>query len=657
MADVKKLSGEEKLRLVMGENDWNNFDLDGKIYKFRVSDATCGLRMKADFDKSDEPTTPSTAYPSSQAIANSWDPKLAFDMGRAMANDCIEKGVDIVLGPGVNIKRLPVCGRNFEYYSEDPVLAGYIAKGYIEGLQSEHIGACVKHYCANNIEYARLFCSSEMDERTLREIYLRVFEIAMEAKPWTVMCSYNLLRGTLMSENGKMFDLLRDEFGFDGLVMSDWCAVRRSSRSINGGLDLEMPHHDGRAAEAREDYAAGLFDGKMLDRAAGRVVALAEKCGAESKKRKLTMTSEEREAFVVRAARESVVLLKNDGALPLKNETLLMTGAPERRFYEGGGSAFVTPTKPYLRLGAALRELGFDTSYREAVRDVVGGQACMNGSAVSCREELLQRDAAIIEVGDPDSVETECRDRQTIKLCKEEVSVIKYLRKTCPGKKIIVVVYAGSAIDMSDWIDDADAVVWAGYCGQGGNRAVAEILAGITNPSGRLSETFPLRLEDVRAMHSPVDPETVIYEEGLMVGYRYFETCSVPVLFPFGYGLSYSSFEYSNLSLSLGEDGLTAEFDIENTSDRDGSEVSQLYISFDCGEEGRPALELKGFAKTPVKAHGRARASIFADAKYLSYYSNKEKRRMPLDGFTVKIGRNCRDIVLTEEIKPTGPCC
>ena len=650
MIDVKKLNGEEKLRLVMGANDWNNCDLDGRIYKFRVSDATCGLRMTADVGKEGETQVPSTAYPSSQSIADSWDPSLAYEMGRAMANDCIEKGVDIVLGPGVNIKRLPVCGRNFEYYSEDPLLAGYMAKGYVDGLQSEHVGACVKHYCANNIEYARLYCSSEVDERTLREIYLRVFEIAMEAKPWTVMCSYNLLNGTLMSENGRMFDLLRDEFGFDGLVMSDWCAVRRSSRSVNGGLDLEMPYHENRAKELKEDYANGLVDEKMLDRAAGRVVALADRCKAESEKRELTMTAEEREEFVVRAARESIVLLKNDGALPLKNETLLMTGAPERSFYEGGGSAFVTPSKPYLRLGVALRELGFDTSYREAVRDVVGGQACMNGSAVSCREELLRRDAAIIEVGDPSTVETECRDRQTIKLCKEEVSVIKYLRRTCPGKKIIVVVYAGSAIDMSDWIDDADAVLWAGYCGQGGNRAVAEILAGRVNPSGRLSETFPRSLSDVKAMHSHIDPETAVYEEGLMVGYRYFVTCGVPVLFPFGFGLSYSSFEYSNLTLSRDGASLTAEFDITNTSDVDGKEVSQLYVSFDTPDGGRPSLELKGFTKTDVKARSTVRAKITVDGRYLTYFSEKEKRFIPIGEMTVKIGRSCLDVVLEKRV-------
>ena len=321
MIDVKKLSGEDKLRLVMGRNSWSNYSLGGKLYSFNVSDASNGLRTKEDLEDDDSPTQTSIAYPSSQMLANSWDVNLAEEYGRALANDCIEKGIDIVLGPGVNIKRLPICGRNFEYYSEDPVLAGYIAKGFVTGLQKEHIGACVKHYCANNIEYARLFDSSEVDERTLREIYLRVFQIAMEAKPWTVMCSYNLLNGTLMSENGKMFDLLRDEFGFDGLVMSDWSAVRRSSRSINGGLDLEMPHNTPRETEMRADYAAGLVDEKMLDRAAGRVIALAEKCGEESKKRKLTMTTEEREEFVVKAARESIVLLKNkEGALPLTNE-------------------------------------------------------------------------------------------------------------------------------------------------------------------------------------------------------------------------------------------------------------------------------------------------------------------------------------------------
>lgn len=651
MIDVTKLSSEEKLRLVMARNSWSNYTLGGKLYQFNVSDATCGLRKKIDLEDDDSETEPSIAYPSSQALANSWDVKLAEQFGRAIANDCIDKGIDIVLGPGVNIKRLPICGRNFEYFSEDPILAGYIAKGYVEGLQREHIGACVKHYCLNNIEYARLFDSSEVDERTMREIYLRVFEIAMEAKPWTVMCSYNLLNGTLMSENGKMFDLLRDEFGFDGLVMSDWSAVRRSSSSINGGLDLEMPHNTPRETVMREDYAAGLVDEKMLERAASRVIALADKIGEEAKKRKSDMTVEEREEFVVEAARNSIVLLKNKGgALPLTNETIMITGAPERELYRGGGSAKVEPSKPYLRLGVALRELGLDTSYRESVREVVGGQACMNGSAVSCREELEGRDAAIIEVGNPSSVETEGRDRQTIKLCNEEISIIKYLAKKCPDKKIIVVVYAGSAVDMSDWIDNVDAVVWAGYPGQGGNRAVAEVLTGKVNPSGKLSETFPLHLEDVKAMHSHVDPETVVYEEELDVGYRYFETANVPVLFPFGYGLSYSEFEYKNLTVTDGEKVLTAEFDIENVSDIDGKETAELYVSFETGEKGRPSIELKGFTKVFVAAHKTARAKITVDKKYMNYYSTKTNKFEPIGKCTVKIGKNVRDIVLEKEI-------
>ena len=651
MIDVKNLSGEEKLRLVMARNSWSNYTLGGKLYQFNVSDATCGLRKKVDLEDDDSETEPSIAYPSSQMLANSWDVKLAEEFGRAVANDSIDKGIDIVLGPGVNIKRLPICGRNFEYFSEDPILAGYIAKGYVTGLQKEHVGACVKHYCLNNIEYARLFDSSEVDERTMREIYLRVFEIAMEAKPWTVMCSYNLLNGTLMSENGKMFDLLRDEFGFDGLVMSDWSAVRRSSRSINGGLDLEMPHNTPRETVMREDYAAGLVDEKMLDRAASRVIALAEKVGKEAKKRKSDMTVEEREEFVVKAARESIVLLKNkNGALPLKNETVMITGAPERELYRGGGSAKVEPSKPYLRLGVALRELGIDTSYRESVREVVGGQACMNGSAISCREELEGRDAAIIEVGDPASVETECRDRQTIKLCREEISVIKYLAEKCPSKKIIVVVYAGSAIDMTDWIDDVDAVVWAGYPGQGGNRAVAEVLTGKVNPSGKLSETFPLHLEDVKAMHSHIDPETVVYEEELDVGYRYFETAGVPVLFPFGFGLSYSEFKYSNLKIENGDKVLTASFDIENVSDIDGKEAAQLYVSFETGEKGRPAIELKGFTKVDVPAHSKVRAAITVDKKYLTYFSQRTQKFEPIEKFTVKIGKNVHEIVLTAEV-------
>lgn len=646
MVDVKTLSAEEKLTLVMGRDSWRISDLGGKIESFRVSDGPVGLRTVIDPDDEGKGYAKSIAYPSAQVLSHTWDTDMARKYGEAIGCDCADAGVDIILGPAVNIKRTPLCGRNFEYFSEDPILAGYMAKAYVEGVQSMHVGTCVKHYCCNNAEYARLFASSEVDERTLREIYLRQFEIAMRAKPWSVMCSYNLVCGTLMSENAELFRVLREELGFDGLIMSDWCAVRRTARSINAGLDLEMPYYEIREKQFREDYASGLVDGEALDKSAGRVLSLAEKCAAERKKRTAALTRAERDALALDAAREGIVLLKNDGVLPLTDETLVVTGAPERAYYTGGGSARVDPIKDYKRLSAALREHGFDAVYRETVRENVGGTVCLNGSVPSCREELTSRDAVIIEVGESCTTETESRDRQTIKLAAEEVDVIKYLAAV--GKKTVVVVYAGSAVDMSDWAGLVDAIIYAGYAGQNGNDAVADIISGAVNPSGKLTETFPCALSDVPAVNSRRDPENVYYDEGLMVGYRYFATANAPVLYPFGYGLSYSEFEYSGLEIENGEETLVARFDITNKSDIGGKEVAQLYVGGFAEGENRPVRELKGFAKVFVAPHETKRVTIEVPKKDLMYFDGGWKNAKR--GFEVQIGKSSLDIVMKKTV-------
>lgn len=644
-----KLTSAEKLRAVMGKDSWHNDDLGGKIYRFRVSDGPIGLRTVIDPDDESKGYRAYNAYPSMQVLSHTWDVALAGRYGKAIASDCAEAGVDIILGPAANIKRLPTCGRNFEYVSEDPLLAGYIAKAYIEGVQEEHVGTCLKHYCCNNAEYARLFCSSDVDKRTLREIYLRQFEIAVRAKPWSVMCSYNLTNGVLMSENAELFAELRERLGFDGLIMSDWTAVRRTSRSINAGLDLEMPYNEARAKKFAEDHANGLVREEALDASAGRVTALAEKCGAEAKLRRVTLTQEERDAIALEVAEEGIVLLKNkDGALPLSDETIVVTGAPERKLYKGGGSADVEPEKPYKRLGAALRERGFDAVYRETVRENVGGTVCLNGSDPSCREELLSRDAVIIEVGNNSSVETEGKDRQTIKLATEEEETVKYLAGT--GRKVIVIVYAGSAVDMSGWADFADAIVWAGFGGQNANDAVANVLCGKKNPCGKLTETFPMKLEDVKAMHSYRDPERIEYGEKLMVGYRYFGTEGVGVMFPFGFGLSYSSFEYSDPAAVKTEDGYNVYVSVKNTSGTDGKEIVQVYASDFAAGEGRPVKELKGFAKVSVGAGQTVRAEIHIDARDMRYCDEAGEWHDPLGDLSFLVGASCEDIRFTVKI-------
>ena len=648
--NVKDLTADEKRRLVMGKNDWNNEDFDGKLYRFRLSDGPVGVRAPLDLHDGSFGSHPSIAYPSTQILSHTWNTALAEQQGKAIGCDCVDLGMDVILGPAVNIKRVPICGRNFEYYSEDPLLAGMMARSYIVGVQSEHVGTCLKHFCCNNIEYARLFGSSEVDERTLCEIYLRQFEIALEAKPWTVMCSYNVLNGVLVSENKPLFDRLRGEMGFDGLVMSDWSAVRRSSRSINAGIDLEMPHNNGREKQCIEDLANGLIDPDALDAAASRVIALADKCGAESKLRKVDLTVEEREQIAAKIAEEGIVLLKNKNhALPLSGERLVVTGAPERHYYAGGGSACVVPTKEYVRLGHALAELGYDVCYRETVRENVGGSACMNGSAISAKDELLARDAVIVEVGNPGSVETEGRDRQTIRLSREEEEIILHLAKT--GKKVIVVVFAGSAVDMSAWIDAVDAVVWAGYLGQCGNPVLAKVLTGAVNPSGKLTETFALHAEDIPAMRAYHDPDVFRYEEKLGVGYRYFETANAPVLFPFGFGLSYSTFTYGDLQVKDLGDEIAATFTVTNDSDVDGKEAAQLYVDAPAGEADRPVRELKGFAKVALRAHESKTVTVTARKKDLRFVSLATNAWTERKGkVNVQIGKSAHEIVLAADI-------
>lgn len=644
-----KLTSAEKLRLVMGKDGWHNDDLGGKIYKFRLSDGPVGLRTVVDPEDESKGYRAFNAYPSIQMLSHSWDVALAAKYGKAIASDCAEAGVDIILGPAANIKRLPTCGRNFEYISEDPLLAGYFAKAYIEGVQGEHVGTCLKHYCCNNAEYARLFCSSDVDARTLREIYLRQFEIAVRARPWSVMCSYNLTNGVLMSENAALFDELRGRMGFDGLIMSDWTAVRRTSRSIGSGLDLEMPYNEPRAKKFAEDYENGLVSEAALDASAKRVIALADKCEAEAKLRRVTLTQEERDAIALEVAEEGIVLLKNEnGTLPLKDEKIVVTGAPERSLYKGGGSANVEPMKPYKRLGNALRERGFDAVYRETVRENVGGTICMNGSDPSCREELLTRDVAVIEVGNNASVETEGKDRQTIKLSTEEEETIRYLAGT--GKKTVVVVYAGAAVDMSGWIKYADAVVWAGFGGQNGNDAVANVLCGKKNPCGKLTETFPMKLDDVKATRSYRDPERIEYGEKLMVGYRQSDTEGTPVLFPFGFGLSYSSFEYANPEAKKTDGGYVVYVDVKNVSATDGKEIVQVYASDFADGDGRPKKELKGFTKVAVPAGKTVRAEIFIDARDMRFCDEDGEWHDPHESFSLLVCASCDDERFTLKI-------
>ena len=645
--DIKKLTAKQKVKLVMGADFWTNYDLDGAIYKFVVSDGPVGLRQPIDRTTTEQhDCIKSVAYPSFQMLSQTWDTALAYKMGKSLGNDCIEQKVDILLAPGVNIKRLPTCGRNFEYLSEDPLIAGEFAKEYIEGVQSMHVGTALKHYCANNCERSRHWISSEVDERTLREIYIKPFEIASKAKPWTVMSSYNLVNGVRMSEHKKLYSLLREEFGFDGMIMSDWEAVKDSEASLNAGLDWEMPYN----AEHQKQMLdkADKLDAAKLDESAARVIALAERCERESKLRKTDMTLEQRRAVALEIEEEGITLLKNDGALPIKGGKTVVTGAAAKNYYFGGGSSNVYPEREFEPLATALVNEGADAYYTDSVWEATGHQTNLSNlkNAVA---EAAKVDCTVICVGNPNTCEYESADRQQIKLSKEEELAIVSLAEA--SEKIIVVVYAGAAVDMSGWIDEVDAVVWAGYGGEYVNKAVARVLTGKVNPSGKLTETFPLALEDVPAENAYSDEAVMLYSEGLNVGYRYFDTFGVPVLFPFGFGLSYSQFSYCNLSVERCGKDVKLGFDIENLSDIDGKEVAQVYVREITREVYRPYKELKAFKKVFVKARNKTRVEITLDRSAFAYYSVAKDCWTVHGGiFEILVGASSENILLKNKI-------
>ena len=644
---LSQMTAEQKVKLIMGADFWTNYDVDGLVYKFVVSDGPVGLRQPLDRMTADQhDCIRSVAYPSFQILSQTWDVSLAYLLGQSLGNDCIEQNVDILLAPGVNVKRLPTNGRNFEYLSEDPLIAGTFAREYIKGVQSKHVGATLKHFCCNNSEISRHWTSMEVDERTLREIYLRPFEIACEAKPWAVMCSYNLVNGVRMSEHEKLYGVLRGEFGFDGLIMSDWWADKDSEKSLNAGLNLEMPYDEEHQKQMLAK--ADKLDRTKLTECAGYVLDFAAKCEKEKPLRTLDMTVEQRRAVAMKIEEEGIVLLKNDGVLPIKGKRALVTGAPAVQYYFGGGSSQVYPESEFVPLGAALNREGVQADYVESVSYTKGHQACL-GNLKEAVLRAAQSEYTIICVGENNSCEYEEADRQQIKLSKEEELAILSIAKMCD--KVAVVVYAGAAIDMSGWLDKVNAVVWAGYGGEFVSQAVAEVLTGKVNPSGKLTETFPLSLEDVPAENTYSDEAVMVYSEGLNVGYRYFDTYRKPVLYPFGFGLSYSEFRYGNLRVENKGDKVILKFDVENISDMGGKEIAQVYVRELTKEVYRPYKELKAFKKIFVPAHNKTETEIILDRSAFAYYSvAKDKWTVKPGVFEIIVGASVSDERLSAKI-------
>ncbi len=657
--DLKDLTIEEKLRLLCARDCWHTCDFDGKLPLVKLTDASMGIRMLADPAHWEKGDKPSVAYPSMQMLCNTWDLETVRTYAECVADDCLDYGADVLLGPGVNIKRSPLCGRNYEYISEDPFLAGTVAREYISALQNEGAGACVKHFCCNNLEYNRLQQSSEVDERTLREIYYKPFEMACEAKPVCIMSSYNRINGVYGSEYKKGYDVLRNEYGFDGLMISDWGAVRDRTKAAKAGLDLEMPFYPEHWNQLVNNFEAGKISEEEIDMCAQRVFDMVYRCKELQKGKTRKHTQAERIAFTQKAEEEGIVLLKNNGVLPLKKgQSLSMCGwfarpcaygGKKPELISGGGSGYVTRITPMFDMLEIMQRVhGGNIMYEPAFSENgVDSSFMIPGNAVS---NAAMSDVNLVFAGTGANLECEGSDKKTMNLCKAQERTI--LDTAAVNPNTVVVLFAGSPVDMSEWIDEVAAVVYVGFPGEMGGEAIANVLTGKVNPSGKLSETFPLCYEDTPAAHGYLDSTVTRYEEGLDVGYRYYGTYGVPVLFPFGHGLSYSKFEYQNLFLKKSGDELEVNFEIENVSEIDGKEVSQVYVRAISSYVYRPYKELKGFAKTLVKAGKTEKINVKLDRRAFEYWSTATDRWEVGDGvYEIIVGVSCEDEKLSAKLK------
>ena len=653
MYDIKKLTLEEKLGLLAGKNTWQLSNANGKLSDVFLADGPHGLRMHdlenkiPDTEKYE--TKKATAMPNFCVLANTWDLELAYLDGQTIADDCIENGADVLLAPGVNIKRTPLCGRNFEYFSEDPYLSGMLAKSYIEGVQSKGIGTSLKHFYVNNREYDRSYQTSEVDERTAREIYLPAFEIALEAKPWTVMCAYNPINGIWASENKKALnDLLRKEFGFSGLIMSDWGAVHQSARAIKATLDLEMPYREKAVLELKEAYDSGYLTEEEIDARVEKVVALIEK--VSSSKKKVTTTKTQRHENAVKIAREGIVLLKNkDNILPLKGGKILFAGPyAAKNVYGGEGSSKVVSEYTPKHLKDEVEER-LPKAQTSSSRSWFPTELMMM-QMKDTPQRAYDADTVVLCVGTGNGVEGEGWDRVSLRLPAPQEDLILNTAKV--NKNVVVVLHAGSAVDMRAWIDKVKAVVLAGFSGEGGQEAIADILTGKACPCGKLSETYPLALEDTPTGAERGNGYAESYNEGIFVGYRYYDTYEKEVLFPFGHGLSYADFIYSDLQIQkLGDTDYEVCFNVTNRSTWDAKEISQVYIKDVFATVSRPEKELKCFAKTMIKAGETKRICLKLNERSFAYYSVAlDKWHVENGDFEILVGSSSRDIRLCGKI-------
>ena len=670
--DIKKilaeLTIEEKAGLCSGADFWHTKAIERLgITAVMVSDGPHGLRKQ---DKQTDhvglgESKKAVCFPAASALACSFDVDLLYTLGCALGDECQAEDISTLLGPAVNMKRSPLCGRNFEYFSEDPYLAGELAASYVNGVQSKNIGTSVKHFAANNQETKRMSISAETDERTLREIYLAAFEtIVKKAQPWTMMCSYNCINGVYSCENDWLLNkVLRDEWDFQGLVMTDWGAMNDRVKALKAGLDLEMPSCNGITDQLLVDAVSnGTLSIEELDLAVERILTLINNY-CEGKREGVSFDLEEHHNLAKQIASECAVLLKNDNILPLKQTSKIafigeFATAPR---FQGGGSSHINCFKVTSAFEAAKEYSVSYASGYETLKDEPNDE--LIAEAVKLAEES---EIAVIFAGLPDHFESEGYDRSHLNLPVCQNALIEAVVKVQPNT--VVILHNGAPVVLP-WADKAKAILEVYLGGQAVGEATVDLLYGKVNPSGKLAETFPLRLQDNPSyLNFPGTNRTVDYREGIYIGYRYYDAKDLDVLYPFGFGLSYTTFEYSDLTMKVindmdikdsddkmqmkDTDQLEITLKIKNTGTVSGKEIVQLYIKDLEASVGRPLKELKGFLKVALEPGEEKTVTFILDKRSFAYYSTELSDWYAESGtYEVLIGKSSREIILKGSVE------
>lgn len=644
----------DKIKLLSGKDVWHTHDINEKLPSILMSDGPSGLRKQ--IDNSDNlgvnNSVPSTLFPAPATLACSFNPKMAYLMGEAIGLEARNQEVNLVLAPGINIKRNDLCGRNFEYFSEDPLLAGIMGKKYIEGLQSNNVGASLKHFAANNQEDYRFNIDSVIDERALREIYLKNFQIALEAKPKTVMCSYNKLNGELVAQNKWLLtDVLRDEFKFSGLVVSDWGAVSNRVKSLKAGLDLEMPANYGYSYKlVKKALDKNEITKELIEKSASRVIKLVNELKVN---KKLNLNYDYSKEAARTIARESIVLLKNENVLPFRetDKVLIVGEFAKRPRNQGGGSSFVNSYE-------SLSLLSEISKYTQNYKYLQGYSLDGNGDDnLLLKEVLLEAkdyDKVLIMSGLPDDYETEGVDRTNIDLPSSHLKLIDQVSKI--NNNVVVNLYTGAAIAMP-FINNVQGVINSHLLGFDSATALLDIVYGKVSPSGRLAYTNPFRIEDnISSKNFANANNAVYYLESIYVGYRYYITRQKEVLFPFGYGLSYSRFEYSNIFIDRDvitkDNKITLKVNVKNTGNIEASEVVMVFIENNKSSVHKPLRELRKFDKVNLQPKEEKVVEFTLEYDDFSYYDVNLKRfHVDRGKYKIQVCKNVNEVILEEVVK------